>query len=193
MTTSWIGKARKLQGEIEAIKQDIGSKRKSAALDHVKTVKRLLTDPNLPKPCRDAKVCKDTIALINDQLDPITAALKDSMGSPNGSEQEREALDKAYTAQEKTAKALTTLEEQMIPANYEVKVPDAYSDLPQLKKRATVEMVIRKPDKSPFDINGVNFPEAKMKMIIDGYTGTYFIAIFIRDLSSSSMLFVMEN
>lgn len=163
-----------MQGEIEAIKQDIGSKRKSAALDHAKTVKRLLNDDKLIKPCRDAGVCKDAIAKIGTQLDPINEALKDSMDSLNGSEQERAALDKAYNAQEDMTKALTTLEEQMIPANYEVKVPPEYDDLPQLKKRATVEMVVRKPDKSPFDINGENFPEARMKMVIDGYTGTSF-------------------
>lgn len=160
-----------MQGEIEAIKQDVSSKRKSAALDHAKTVKRLLGDVNLVKPCRDAKVCKDAIEEIGDQVQPISEALKESMDSLNGSEQERTALDKAYTSQEKMAKALTTLEEQMIPQNYEVEVPSEYDDLPQLKKRATVEMVIRKPDKSPFDINGQNFPEAKMKMVIDGYTG----------------------
>lgn len=160
-----------MQEEIEAIKQDIGSKRKSAALDHAKTVKRLLNDPNLPKPCRDAKVCRDAINEIADQIEPVSTALKDSMDSLNGSEQERAALDKAYDGQEKMAKALTTLEEQMIPANYEVKVPDAYNDLPQLRKRATVEMIVRKPDKAPFDVNGRNYPEAKMKMIIDGYTG----------------------
>lgn len=161
---------RKLQVEIEAIKQDVGTKRKSAALDHVKNVKRLIGDSNLLKPCRDAKVCSDTLSSIGDEIEPITVALKDSLDALTGSDQERVSLDKAYKSQTKMTKYLTTLEEQMVPANYEVKVPSDYDDLPQLKKRATVEMVFKKPGGAPFDINGENFAEAKMKMVIDGYT-----------------------
>jgi hypothetical protein len=51
-------------------------------------------------------------------------------------------------------------------------VPDIYSDLPQLKGRATVVMSFKKPDGGNFNIEGTLFKEAKMKMIIDGYTGT---------------------
>jgi hypothetical protein len=139
----------------------------------VKNVKRLLTDSNLPKPCRDAKVCASAIESIGKEIEPISTALKDSLDALNGSDQERVALDKAYASQEKMTKYLTILEEQMVPANYEVKVPSEYDDLPQLKKRATVEMVFKKPDNAPFDINGQNFPEAKMVMVIDGYTGKH--------------------
>ena len=170
---------RKLQGEIEAIKQDIGSKRKSAALDHVKTVKRLLGDANLPKPCRDPKFCAAVIEKIGAEVEPATNGLKDSLDSQNGSDQERQALDKAYAAQERMSKLLTTLEENMVPKDYEVKVPDAYKDLPQLKKRATVEMVFKKPNNEPFDVNGQNFAEAKMKMVIDGYTGMCCVQILM--------------
>ena len=160
-----------MQKEIEDIKQDVGVKRKSAAMDHVKAVKRMVGDSKLLTPCRDTKVCAAAVAEIESQVAPITQALKESMDAFNGSDQERIATDKAYVAQEKMSKALTVLEEQMIPAGYEVQVPEAYSDLPQLKKRATVEMVFKKPNNEPFDVNGENFKEAKMKMIIDGYTG----------------------
>lgn len=50
-------------------------------------------------------------------------------------------------------------------------MPSEYSDLPQLKGRASVEMTLRKPDGEQFDIEGKLYKEAKMKMIIDGYTG----------------------
>ncbi|CAB9504865.1 cis-trans isomerase [Seminavis robusta] len=162
--------ARKLQGEIEAIKQDVGTKRKAAALDHVRTAKRMLNDANLIKACRDGKICTSIVEKMSTEIEPISAALKDSMETLNGSEQERQALDKAYVSQDRLSKLLTSLEEQMIPENYEVKVPSAYDDLPQLKKRATVEMVFKKPNNEPFDVNGQNYKEAKMKMVIDGYT-----------------------
>jgi phosphoribosylaminoimidazole-succinocarboxamide synthase len=106
-------------------------------------------------------------------LDPLTAALKESQEAFTGSEQERDALDKAYTAQEVAADWLTKLEEQMVPTDYVTPVPPEYSDLPQLKKRATVEMSFRKGQAgSQFNVNGVNYPEVKLVMVIDGYTGT---------------------
>lgn len=163
------------------IKQDVGSKRKTAALDHVKTIKRLITDQKLVSPCRDGKVCQSALDGIAKEVDTVSAALKDAMDTVSGSEQERKALDQAYEGQTKMSKYLTTLQEQMIPANYEVKVPSDYDDLPQLKKRATVEMVVRKPDKAPFDVEGTNYPEAKLKMIIDGYTGECEVWNFLTD------------
>ena len=123
--------------------------------------------------CREADVCKRLLKDIDTTLDPLTAALKDSQEAFVGSEQERDALDKAYIAQQKATALLTQLEEQMVPDNYVTPVPPEYSDLPQLKKRATVEMIIKKGQQGvPFDVNGVNFPEAKLVMVIDGYTGT---------------------
>lgn len=53
---------------------------------------------------------------------------------------------------------------------YETPVPSDYDDLPQLKGRATVEMTVKKPDGEKFDIEGSLYNEAKMKMIIDGYS-----------------------
>lgn len=64
-------------------------------------------------------------------------------------------------------------------AGYQTPVPSNYDDLPQLKGRATVEMVLKKADGEKFNIEGQLFNEAKMKMIIDGYaapvTGGNFI------------------
>jgi len=122
--------------------------------------------------CREAKVCTQLIKEIDETLGPLNQALKDSQDAFTGSEQERDALDKAYVAQQKATDLLTQLEEQMVPANYVTPVPEEYNDLPQLKKRATVEMILKKGESgAQFDINGVNFPQAKLVMVIDGYTG----------------------
>jgi cyclophilin family peptidyl-prolyl cis-trans isomerase len=110
------------------------------------------------------------IVKIQDGLDPLATALKDSQDSFTGSEQERAALDKAYVSQKKIVDYLTVLEEQMVPAGYKTPVPADYSDLPQLQGRATVEMVVKKADgKSSFIVEGLKFPQAKMTMVIDGY------------------------
>ena len=109
--------------------------------------------------CRDASL-----------LDPLAANVADAQNVMNGSDQERVFLDKAYTLQDKLQKLLTQLEEQMVPEGYATPVPEEYSDLPQLKGgRATVEFVLNKPG-GVFDVEGVNFDQAKMKMVIGEYS-----------------------
>lgn len=166
-----------MQEALETIKYDIASKRKAAAIDGVKKSKSFLAGKTADKmvaSCRDAKECTKLLQDIDAALGPLSSALKDSQDAFTGSEQERDALDKAYVAQEKASDLLTLLEEQMVPANYVTPVPAEYDDLPQLKKRATVEMIIKKATPGAvFDVNGVNYPEAKLVMVIDGYTGTF--------------------
>jgi peptidylprolyl isomerase len=165
------GQVRKLQATLENIKTDIGTKRKTAALDGVKKAKTLITNDSekYKASCRDPTVCSDLIASMSNDLGPMTDALKESLEVFQGSEQERKALDSAYDAQTKIVGKLSDLEEQMVPKGYKTLVPDDYSDLPQLQGRAKVEMLIQKPDKGVFDISGVTFPEARLIMVIDGY------------------------
>ena len=120
--------------------------------------------------CRDPTACNEIVKEMTDQLDPLNENLKASIDFLNGSDQERTALDKAYQKQDKLQKLLSKLEEQMVPAGYATPVPSDYDDLPQLRGgRATVEFTLQKPGNAPFDIEGTNFPEAKMVMVIDGF------------------------
>lgn len=168
-----------MQDALETVRYDIQSKRKNAALDGLKKSKTFLTGKTADKmvaSCREANVCTQLLKDIGETLGPLQGAVQDSIDAFTGSEQERDALDKAYKAQLKATDLLTQLQEQMVPADYVTPVPDEYSDLPQLKKRATVEMILKKGEQSgggQFDINGVNFPQAKLVMVIDGYTGMY--------------------
>mmetsp|Transcript_12868 Transcript_12868/g.27323 ORF Transcript_12868/g.27323 Transcript_12868/m.27323 type:complete len:470 (+) Transcript_12868:181-1590(+) len=163
---------RQLQKSIEDIRINIQSKRKAAALDDLKKARGVINtkEAKMTASCRDAKVCSDILASMKEKLEPLEGSLKASADYLNGSDQERDALDKSYATQDKIQKELTVLEEQMIPAGYEVPVPDDYNDLPQLKGRATVEMVVKKADGEQFDIEGKLYKEANMKMIIDGYS-----------------------
>lgn len=158
---------------VEDIRLDIGSKRKSAALDGTKKARSILNSKDADKmktACRDASVCQTYINTMLENLDPLAVALKESQDNMNGSEQERTALDKAYVAQSQVVNALGEMEEQMVPSNYKTPVPDSYDDLVQLQGRATVEMKIQKADKSRFDLAGKSYNEATLKMIVDGYT-----------------------
>lgn len=163
---------RKLQRVVESIRQDIASKRKSAALDGVKESKKILNKSasKLTPSCRSSSICTEIISNMDAQLTPIEIALKESQETMNGSDQERKALDDAYKAHDKVLSYLNDLEEQMVPTGYKTSVPSEYNDaLPQLQGRATVEMTFKKPDGAPFNVKGLNYPQAKMKMIIDGY------------------------
>ena len=119
----------------------------------------------MTKACREPAKCAAILDGMIADLDPLEAALLESSNANRGSEQERKAQDAAYDAQDKLQKKLTDLEEQMVPSGYVTPVPDDYADLPQLRGRATVEMVLKKGDGGPFDVEGTNYPEARMKHV----------------------------
>lgn len=119
--------------------------------------------------CRDAKLCSSIISDMKTKFEPLESSLRASQDALNGSDQERDALDKSYRVQDDIQKMLSKLEEQMVPEGYVTPVPEEYSDLPQLQGRATVEMVLKKPNGEQFDIEGTLSKEARMTMIIDGY------------------------
>ena len=126
----------------------------------------------LTSSCRDSKICDQYIQQILTTLSPLESALQESRDDMVGSEQERAALDRAYVEQRRLTQTLTFLEEQMVPPGYVTPVPTEYQDLPQLQGRATVEMTFQKESNAPFNVQGVNYPTAKLVMVIDGYVGT---------------------
>jgi len=166
--------ARDLQKSVEDLKINIQSKRKIAASDDLKKIKGYLKskEGKLTASCREATVCTELIQSMKDEIEPLEGMLKASADSQTGSDQERDALDKSYTTQDRIQSKLSILQEQMIPRGYVTPVPELYADLPQLKGRATVEMILKRPGGEQFNIEGRLFTDAKMKMIIDGYTGT---------------------
>lgn len=176
---------RSLQAAIETIKNDISSKRKLSAMDGVKESRKIIKSKaaKITASCRDQAVCTSILGEMNEGTEPLNTALQASFDAGSGSDQERIALDKAYAAQVQLTNQLTTLEEQMIPKGYVTPVPSMYDDLAQLQGRATVEMVFKKPDGAPFDIEGTNFKEAKMKMIIDGYAAPVTAGNFVELVS----------
>lgn len=74
---------------------------------------------------------------------------------------------------------------------YKTPVPSDYDDLPQLKGRATVEMVVKKQNGEKFNIEGQLYDEAKMKMIIDGYAAPVTSGNFV-DLVQKGKLLLLR-
>jgi cyclophilin family peptidyl-prolyl cis-trans isomerase len=171
---------RTLQDNIEQAKYDIGSKRKSAALDKLSKAKAVITNAKSVNSMLTAcgpshqATCQSVVdAMKTTQLPKLQQALQDSLTYSNGSDQERAALDQAYLLQTQLAKSVSALEENMVPTNYHTPVPDKFADLPQLQGgRATVEMVLQKPKSTtrPFTVNSQVSNTAKLVMVIDGYT-----------------------
>jgi len=164
---------RKFQVTIEEIRQDITSKRKAAAIDGIGKAEKTLASKSsatFKSMCRDQSKCTTLLNEITTTLPILEVSVKEAQNVMNGSDQERNLLDASYVKIDQIAKTLTSLEEQMVPAGYSTPVPDTYSDLPQLKGRATVEFIVKKPEKEPFTIEGKNYEQAKMTMVIDGYT-----------------------
>jgi hypothetical protein len=108
---------RQLQRSIEDIRINVQSKRKSAALDDLKKAKTIVgtKGAKMTSSCRDAKVCTELLSTMVDDMGQLENTLRASADSLNGSDQEREALDKSYDRQDVIQKKLSMLEEQMIP------------------------------------------------------------------------------
>jgi len=175
---------RKFQLLVEEIGKDISSKRKASAIDGISKARKTLDSKSaagFKAMCRDQSTCTTYLNEMTTTLPTLEESLKASQDAMNGSDQERNLLDSSYTNINAIAKTLTKLEEQMVPAGYSTPVPDTYSDLPQLKGRATVEFIVTKPDKEPYTIEGKNYAQAKMTMVIDGYaapiTGGNFVEL----------------
>jgi len=93
-----------------------------------------------------------------------------------GTEQEKDIAKAAQELALKCQNLVGQFEEIMVPPGYKAPIPkDVDLSLPQLQGRATVEMVIaRDPNGSfarrQYDINAELAPEAKLKIICDGWS-----------------------
>eukprot|EP00640_Fibrocapsa_japonica_P001821 CAMPEP_0113937516 /NCGR_PEP_ID=MMETSP1339-20121228/4128_1 /TAXON_ID=94617 /ORGANISM="Fibrocapsa japonica" /LENGTH=444 /DNA_ID=CAMNT_0000940315 /DNA_START=76 /DNA_END=1410 /DNA_ORIENTATION=+ /assembly_acc=CAM_ASM_000762 len=163
---------RQIQASVEEAKDSIKTKRWGPALDAVRKAKTITTSKSKDllaavRPSAKAEGQAAIDALLA-SLDPLIDILQVKEGT--GTVMEREKLDKAYAAQQIAAENVGTLEELMVPDGYKVNVPEEYKGLPQLQGRGTVEFVFVKEDGRPFDVEGNLVQEAKLTMVLDGYT-----------------------
>lgn len=78
-------------------------------------------------------------------------------------------LDSALAAQAKVSHSLSDIEAHLVPDGYTRIIPEEYSSLPTLQGRAEVDMVIRRPDNSQYDVDGKLYDKLTLHMVIDGY------------------------
>ena len=118
----------------------------------------------------DPAAATATLKSMSESLQKLDDSLATAQNVDRGSLQEGAAMDTAYSAQAAAANGLNSIEEAMVPPNYKASVPPEYANLPKLQGRATVVMTFKKDGGAPFDIEGTNYPEAKMTMVLDGYS-----------------------
>jgi peptidylprolyl isomerase len=137
---------RDIQSSIEDIGNQLRGKRWSPISRDVTKASVILSDRT-----------DQLLADIPDDKKPEAEALISKMNQ--GIASIREAVDakdkeKTWIARSQFLDDVTTLEEMMVKA-FPFKVPDEYSQLPQLKGRATIEMTTKK---------------GNLKVIVDGYS-----------------------
>ena len=165
--------ARKVQQAVEAIKDDLRAKRIRAAGSDVVKAQTLLGDGSKIAAGAPGPVKDEVEALLGElkaALDPIAAILADTGAA--GSPQERDSLDKAFAAQATAADLVSKVEARLVPAGLKyANAPPEFKNVPRLDGRARVEWTMVKKDKGgTFAVDGILYKEAKMEMILDGYT-----------------------
>lgn len=152
---------RELQSELEASISDLRGLKWSKVESHVKAAQRVL----------NASTAKILASVPGDHAEEAARLL--------GNVQERIPAVESAVSEKSTEKVTKVVREalrdvggveEMMVEGFPYQVPEEYSRLPQLKGRATVEMVVRKGGDEEFDIDGTLMKEGKLTLLLDGYS-----------------------
>jgi len=164
---------REAQGSIESAKANLRTRRPSFAVTDLNNAQRILKScgPKFLKavPAENRGAAEASLERLLDNFGPVEAAIAGQTAAGSGSVQERASLDSAFELQDVLAKELSTFEETFVPKTFKRNIPEEYAGLPALQGRATVDMIIVKPDGSKYDVDGKLYDDVKLTMVIDGY------------------------
>lgn len=174
---------RDIQGSIESCKMNLKTRRIPFAINDINNAKNLLEKYGdkiiKDMPSNHKQAGAESLARLKEKMVPLSEAMVSEGSAGSGSQQERGFLDAAFATQDALADELTVFEQLLVPDDFKRVIPDEYKGLPVLQGRATVEMTIKKPDGSQYDVDGKLYDKVDLKMVIDGYnaplTGGNFI------------------
>lgn len=152
---------REIQAELEASIADLKGLKWSKIEQHIRRTEYLLNNQtakiltDVPGPY--AEEAAKLLATVAEQIPPVESALQDRN------------TDKLTDASKNALRTVGELEQLMV-RDFPFSVPNEYAGLPQLKGRATVEMVVKKADGEPFDIEGTLYKQGNMTLVLDGYS-----------------------
>jgi len=169
--------AKYLAEVIDSIRYDTNRKDWSRALNSCKIAggivskkrKELLNAVRVEERAKGEALLQELL----DELIPLEKSLSSKEGT--GTVQERIKLDESYNAQNTLSNTVGSLLELMVPSDYidklEAAIPSEFDQLPRLLGRAKVEFTFEKPEKGQkFDVEGTLYDQAKLVMVVDGYT-----------------------
>ena len=174
---------RNIQTSIEYAKANLRTRRPAFAASDLQKCSDLLNKNGekivnkMPPEHKEAGI--KSLAALKADIGPVEKAIADANVAGQGSEQQLKALERAKEAQGVLANELSNFEGLLVPDGYKRKIPEEFANLPSLQGRAEVEMVIKKPDGSQYDVDGKLYDQVTLTMVIDGYnaplTGGNFI------------------
>lgn len=152
---------RELQSELEYTVNDLRGLKWQKVEGHVKGALRILNAQSgnilSAVPADKVEAATERLSAVADRIPDIEAAIAEKKA------------DKVTRVCREVLRDVGRVEEMMV-TNFPYQVPEEFSNLPQLKGRATVEMVVRKAGGGNFDIEGTLYPEGHMTMVLDGYS-----------------------
>lgn len=153
---------RRLQQELESSVNELRGLKWNNVDSHVKKAKIVLNKQTgkilSSVPDNHKTEAKEILSRISET---VQSTVEDAVSNKNA--------DKVSNAVKGVLREVGTVEEYMV-TTFPYEVPEEYSKLPQLKGRATVEMILRKGGEDQFDINGTFFKEGKLTLVLDGYS-----------------------
>lgn len=154
---------RRLQSELESISGALKSKKWAQIAASVRDAQSIVNKPE--------RLLADVAAERQDMARSLLLDIQTKLGPLSELVAAKEA-DKTAALQREIVREVGDLEELMI-SRFPFEVPREYDALPQLRGRATIEMVLRKgggENGTQFDIETTLYDRARLTIVMDGYT-----------------------
>lgn len=152
---------RSLQSELEGAVNELRGLKWSKVESHVKRVLFLLNN-------QSEKILTGIPEVRESDAATLLTHVADTIPTVESAVAERNA-DKVTQVCRSVLRDIGGIEQLMV-RQFPYQVPEEYASLPQLRGRATVEMIVRKGEDAQFDINGIFFKEGKLTLVLDGYS-----------------------
>jgi len=162
-----------ITSSIESVKANLRTRRLPfAQIDLKKAEERINKNGEkilTSMPASHKAAAQASLARLKQKISPVAEAITAELNAGQGSLQQQSYLDLANTEENNLSAELSTFAELLVPDDYKRDIPEEYKGLPVLQGRAEIEMVIKKPDNSKYDVDGKLYDQVKINMVIDGY------------------------
>lgn len=161
---------RELQSELEGAVTDLRGLKWAKVDGHVRAASRVINIQSekilAGVPANKTDEARDHLTAIGDRIPAIEAAVTEK------------SVEKVTNVSRDALRYVANIEEMMV-TQFPYQVPAEFKELPQLKGRATVELLVKKTDDEPFDIDGTIYSEGTMTIVLDGYSAPISAGAFL--------------